>query len=125
MQLMTKGSEEGCMPGLGWIEGSAARFDVEPSPGQRLKVPHMGWDEIQIVRRESIFREWMGEARFYFVHSYRVTCSDEKDIVALGRHGHDFVAVFQRDNIVGVQFHPEKSHRFGMQLFQRFAAGIQ
>jgi imidazole glycerol-phosphate synthase subunit HisH len=118
MQLMCGASEEGSRPGLGWIDGEAVRF--RPQPGTTLRVPHMGWNTLQIVRESSILPTGAGEQRFYFVHSYHIRCSDPAVPVALASYGVDFVAAFQQANLWGVQFHPEKSHRFGMDLMRNF-----
>jgi glutamine amidotransferase len=123
MQLMTLRSDEGTMAGLGWVDAETLRFDFDEATRQRLRIPHMGWDDVVIVTPGQLFNDWQGEARFYFVHSYRVICRDPGDVVAMGHHGHEFVAAFQHGNIMGVQFHPEKSHRFGMELLKRFARG--
>lgn len=117
MQLMTQGSEEGQQPGLGWVRARAKRFCPVDS---RLKVPHMGWNEVRQVRSDPLLPDTAWPRRFYFVHSYRVECSDPDDVLLLCEHGEEFVAAFQHSNIWGFQFHPEKSHRFGMELFRHF-----
>jgi imidazole glycerol-phosphate synthase subunit HisH len=119
MQLMGKGSEEGAIPGLGWIDAHAVRFS--PSADSTLKVPHMGWNTIQVRKHSALFDDGgADERRFYFVHSYHVCCRDDADVLATAHHGVDFTAAFCHDNLYGVQFHPEKSHRFGMDLMSRF-----
>lgn len=119
MQLMCNTSEEGQRPGLGWIDASVRKF-VFPVDSA-LKVPHMGWNRVFASQPDELFSDDPGiEKRFYFVHSYYVSCANEKDIILTCHHGHDFVAGFHRDNIWGLQFHPEKSHRFGMEVFRRF-----
>lgn len=118
MQLMTMSSEEGSMPGLGWIDASTKRFrPADP----RLKVPHMGWNVIAQKKDSPLLSGMYEEPRFYFVHSYRVFCADAADVLATTHYGDEFVSAFERDNILGVQFHPEKSHRFGMKLLKNFA----
>lgn len=119
MQLMTKGSEEGALPGLGWIEADTVRFKFDSS--QRLRVPHMGWNVAEAKKPNVLFDPFEPEERFYFVHSYHVSCLDRSDILTETRYGVEFTSSFQKDNIVGVQFHPEKSHRFGYQLLKRFS----
>lgn len=117
MQLLTNGSEEGQAPGLGWIAARARRFRV----GQAgLKVPHMGWSEVLQMRPDPLLQPSVDEPRFYFVHSYKVECDDPNDVLLQCEYGETFVAAFRRANIWGFQFHPEKSHRFGMELFRRF-----
>ncbi|WP_239687999.1 MULTISPECIES: imidazole glycerol phosphate synthase subunit HisH [Pseudomonas] len=117
MQLLTCGSEEGAEPGLGWINAQARRFrptDV------KLKVPHMGWNEVRQVRDDALMPQLEAKRRFYFVHSYRVECVNPEDVLLECDYGETFVAAFSRENIWGFQFHPEKSHRFGMELFRHF-----
>lgn len=120
MQLMTKMSEEGVEPGLGWVDAEAVRFSVPPD--SRLRIPHMGWNVVEQPRRGRLLAGCEGEQRFYFVHSYMVRCADEVDVTLACTHGVRFVAGFERGNVYGVQFHPEKSHQFGMRLFRNFAA---
>jgi glutamine amidotransferase len=117
MQLMCNSSEEGKLPGLGWIDATVRRFRLPPGSG--LKSPHMGWNTLKVIR-ENPFIPVEGEQRFYFVHSYFVQCSDPADIVATANHGEDFTAAIAHRNVFGVQFHPEKSHRFGMELIRKF-----
>ncbi|MDP2820540.1 MAG: imidazole glycerol phosphate synthase subunit HisH [Polaromonas sp.] len=118
MQLMCRSSEEGALPGLGWIDAEVRRFPA--SEARELRVPHMGWNTLRVLRENPLVSSDDEEQRFYFVHSYRVSCNDSADPIALTHYGDDFVAAFQRNNIFGVQFHPEKSHRFGMALMRRF-----
>ena len=119
MQLITKRSEEGVLPGLGWIDGETIRFRFDPKQAN-LKVPHMGWNTITIQREGALFKEMNHEARFYFVHSYHVVCNRPEDILTTTHHGYDFVSAVQRENLMGAQFHPEKSHKFGMKLLKNF-----
>ena len=119
MQLMMESSEEGRLPGLGFVPGEARKFPV----GETLpRVPHMGWSRIALKKSSSLFPENDDDQRYYFVHSYYVTCRDSADVIATTIHGLEFVSAFNRGNLYGVQFHPEKSHRFGMELFRRFLA---
>lgn len=120
MQLMMDRSEEGNLKGLGWIPGEAMRFP--PDPHGILKVPNMGWREIEVQSPTPLFATPMQERRFYFVHSYHVRCEAPCHVIATSRHGLEFAAAINKGNIYGVQFHPEKSHRFGMQLLRDFAA---
>ncbi|NIJ19298.1 glutamine amidotransferase [Sphingomonas naasensis] len=117
MQLLTSGSEEGQLPGLGWIPGRAHRLPASP----RLKVPHMGWNLVRTARRSPLTADLPPDARFYFVHSFAVQVHDRGDSLLRATHGVEFDAAIQRGNIYGAQFHPEKSHRFGMQLLSNFA----
>jgi len=117
MQLMLERSDEGSLPGLGFVPGDVRRFPV----GDQLpRVPHMGWNRIAVKKACPLFGGDGDERRYYFVHSYYVSCGDPDDVVATTVHGLEFVSAFQRGNLFGVQFHPEKSHRFGMELFRRF-----
>lgn len=117
MQLMLSRSEEGRLPGLGLVPGDVRRF---PSGEGLPRVPHMGWNRIDLKKACPLFGGDEEERRYYFVHSFYVVCSEPADVAAMTVHGHAFVSAFQRDNLFGVQFHPEKSHRFGMALFKRF-----
>jgi glutamine amidotransferase len=115
MQLLTQKSEEGVRPGLGWIEAEVIKFeDLE------LKVPHMGWNVAKPEKESLLFSNDGTEQRFYFVHSFRVICKNEEDVLTATQYGNKFVSSFSRDNIYGVQYHPEKSHLFGMNLLKRF-----
>jgi glutamine amidotransferase len=120
MQLMTSGSEEGVESGFGWIEAKTVRFE-QLINGTKLRVPHMGWNNITINKGEILFNEMdQDEIRFYFVHSYYVKCFNQSDIISTTHYGVDFTSAFRKENIVGTQFHPEKSHRFGMALLRNF-----
>jgi len=119
MQMMTRGSEEGTQEGMGWVAADTVKF----SPDNNLKIPHMGWNQVKSSIGAKLFEFAPEESeRFYFVHSYYVSADNPKDVAAYCHYGHDFVASFEVENIMGVQFHPEKSHLFGMNLFQRFIA---
>jgi glutamine amidotransferase len=120
MQLLMQGSEEGVRPGLGWIDGETIRFRFDPKQ-TNLKIPHMGWNTVTIIRDGTLFKGLnQEEARFYFVHSYHVVCNREEDILARSFYGYDFASAVQRGNIMGTQFHPEKSHKFGMKIYENF-----
>lgn len=118
MQLMARQSEEGSLPGLGWLDADVRKFRFPDE--SKLKVPHMGWNSVDTAKANPLLDSTEGEQRFYFVHSYYVVCRHSVDILATASHGIHFCAAFQKDNIFGVQFHPEKSHRFGMALMKRF-----
>lgn len=120
MQLLLEGSEEGRLPGLGWIRGRARRFTAE-NMGQDLRVPHMGWNELTPCKASRLFDGAGERQRFYFVHSYHAVCTDPADVLATTAYGCEFVSAMERDNIAGVQFHPEKSHRFGLRMLKAFA----
>jgi glutamine amidotransferase len=120
MQLMTRGSEEGCEPGLGWLDADCIRFRPAAT-AVPIKVPHMGWNTAEPTRPGV---EWLNSgARFYFVHSYHLDCHEDGDVLAWSTHGYRFPSVVRRDNVLGVQFHPEKSHRFGLEVLLAFAEG--
>lgn len=117
-QMLATASEEGHEPGLGWLDMEVRKFESRPG----LPVPHMGWN--QVVARQpghGLVADLMADARFYFVHSYYLKPADERLILLEAHYGIDFAAAVARDNIAGVQFHPEKSHRFGKKLFSAFA----
>tara|TARA_A100000171_G_scaffold51162_1_gene64618 strand:- start:23466 stop:24101 length:636 start_codon:yes stop_codon:yes gene_type:complete len=124
MQLLTKKSEEGQLPGLGYISANTIRFDSEPN----LKIPHMGWNETEIMKISPLtsgidqVSSFDNKARFYFVHSYKVLVERQENSILKSKYGTQvFDAGIQEDNIYGVQFHPEKSHRFGFQILKNFA----
>jgi len=119
-QLMTQSSEEGQESGLGWVKARTIHFfSRQEIAGYR--VPHMGWSEV-IPRKKSQLFHWVPEeARFYFVHSYHFVCENAEDVLAETKYGYWFTSVFASGNCFGVQFHPEKSHRYGMALLQSFA----
>ena len=118
MQLLFDSSEEGERPGFGWIPGRVERFTFE-STAQRLKVPHMGWNVVESLG--SPLLEGLGEEpRFYFVHSFFAHCEHAEHSVGTTEYGGQFTSVVQNGNVYGCQFHPEKSHRFGTQLFSNF-----
>jgi len=119
MQLFTQRSEEGKMLGLGWLDAETVSFKFEGA-NANLKVPHMGWNTIQICQPHPLFAEMNNETRFYFVHSYHVVCKETGTVVAQTDHGYMFPSAIAKENILGVQFHPEKSHNFGMKLFKNF-----
>jgi glutamine amidotransferase len=119
MQLFVRGSEEGDLPGLGWVEGRVVRFKSE-TPAGRLKIPHMSWNLIEVARQSRLFADMYDGPRFYFAHSYHVRPDRPEDVLARTTYGYAFASALEKDNIVGVQFHPEKSHKFGMRLLKSF-----
>jgi glutamine amidotransferase len=120
MQLLTRCSEEGKLEGLGFIDGETVRFSLNADGGS-LKIPHMGWNTVQLRKPSRLFENMPWPARFYFVHSYHVILRHEDGGVGTTVHGREFVSVIEKDNICGVQFHPEKSHKYGLRLLQNFA----
>ena len=117
MQLLTRGSEEGELPGLGWIAALTRRFPNQPG----LKVPHMGWNLVRPSTPSELSQGFDEGTRFYFVHSYYVSVDDSQNSIFKTTHGVEFNSAIQNGNIYGAQFHPEKSHRFGMRLLKNFA----
>ena len=116
MQLLTNSSEEGKEKGLCWIDAQTIKFDLED---KSLSIPHMGWNKTNPTNTNNIFKN-LEDNRFYFVHSYHVVCNNEENILATANYGKIFTCSIYKDNIYGVQFHPEKSHKFGMQLLKNF-----
>lgn len=122
MQLLFDQSEEGQLKGLGWINGEVKRFSFDECLDykKKLKIPHMGWNLINLKKDSELMSSIDGENRYYFVHSFHVVCNNHQDILATTNYGYDFTCAVQKNNIYGVQFHPEKSHKFGMALFKNF-----
>ncbi len=117
MQLMTNFSEEGDVDGLGLIDAQTKKFQLQD---KSLKIPHMGWNEVSWQCESPIINSLSEKSRYYFVHSYFVECNHQNDVLGTTHYGQDFVSAFQHDNIIGLQFHPEKSHKFGMELLKNF-----
>lgn len=120
MQFFGSGSEEGQERGLGWLDAQAVGFRLPAD--SKLKVPHMGWNVLEAGPGAERQHGILPDARFYFVHGYHLVCADRADVVAQTTYGYPFVSAVRRRNIFGVQFHPEKSHRFGLALMAHFAA---
>lgn len=119
-QLLTCWSEEGELPGFGWLDAETVKFRQERA-GTTLRIPHMGWNTVVQTRTHPLFEGMYEEPRFYFVHSYHLVCREPGDVVATTDYGFRFVSVVSRGNVHGTQFHPEKSHKFGMKLMENFA----
>jgi len=120
MQLLTKGSEEGELNGLGLIDAYSKKFDFSllecSSP-----IPHMGWNHVHLKKESKLLKNNIEKQnRFYFVHSYAVSCNNKEDILTTTHYEYEFVSSFEKNNIIGCQFHPEKSHKFGMKLLKNF-----
>jgi glutamine amidotransferase len=118
MQLLSSGSEEGTLKGLDWIKGSTVRFKFENS--LEYKIPHMGWNFITQHKTSRLFNNMDSDPRFYFVHSYYFRADNQEDILTSTTYEKEFTSSVERGNILGVQFHPEKSHKFGMMLLKNF-----
>ena len=119
MQLFARRSEEGESKGLGWIDAEVVRFKFDDKE-RHLKIPHMGWNLVRICQGNPLFEGMYPEPRFYFVHSYHVVCRNEEEVLTHTFYGYEFVSSIKKENIYGVQFHPEKSHKFGMKLLDNF-----
>ena len=118
MQLMTNFSEEGDVDGLGLIDAQTKKFQLQD---KSLKIPHMGWNEVSWQKESPILNSLSEKPRYYFVHSYFVECNNQNDVLGTTHYGQDFVSAFQHDNIIGMQFHPEKSHNYGVAILNNFA----
>lgn len=127
MQIMAKRSEEGIFEGLGWFEADVRRFNFDNVAlnGKRFSIPHMGWAELQIKQQNGFIEDLDPKAMFYFVHSYYIHCHESKDILATSNYGIEFTSAVAKDNIIGVQFHPEKSLRYGKKLLMNFCKDKQ
>ncbi len=119
MQMMASRSEEGKLPGLEWIAGEVNKFD-ETTIAQQTRFPHMGWNDVLPKRTDSIFKG-MESPRFYFLHSYHFSAKNPEDVLAMTDYGGQFVSCIRSRNMFGAQFHPEKSHQWGIQLLKNFA----
>lgn len=119
MQMLANSSEEGILSGLGWIDARVKRFDLS-SFKYTACVPHMGWNDIRQVKESGLLRELSRGARFYFLHSYYMLCEREENVIAVTEHGGEFACAVNSGNVYGVQFHPEKSHRWGIRLLKNF-----
>jgi glutamine amidotransferase len=121
MQMLADGSDEGILPGLGWIPGRVRAFATQPQTAQ-LPMPHMGWNDVQPRNNAKLFARGFDDTpQFYFLHSFFFDAQDKQDVAATAHYGIDFDAVVSRGHIHGVQCHPEKSHHWGAQLLKNFA----
>jgi imidazole glycerol-phosphate synthase subunit HisH len=120
MQMLATSSEEGSLPGLGWIEGTVKKFDKANIPNE-CKLPHMGWNDVKPVGSSPLFSGMEQDSRFYFLHSYYFECANKSNALASTDYGGPFSCAVQKNNVYGVQFHPEKSHSFGSLLLKNFA----
>ena len=117
MQLMTKSSEEGKLKGLGWFDAETKKFNISKD----LKVPHMGWNYVKSTNDKNNFLKKDKKYRFYFVHSYYVEASNKEQVLFETKYEINFHSAIQKDNLIGMQFHPEKSLHFGMDILERFS----
>jgi glutamine amidotransferase len=120
MQILARTSEEGTLPGLGWIEADVKAFKSWEA-ARNMPLPHMGWNDVRPHNSSPLFKGLETDARFYFLHSYYVSCERQDDVLATCDYGAEFSCAVRRANVYGVQFHPEKSHSFGNRLLKNFA----
>jgi glutamine amidotransferase len=120
MQMMGNRSDEGKLEGLKWIDSEILKFD-ESLIQQRTKLPHMGWNDVAPVNNHPLFIGLEKEAIFYFLHSFYFRCKNETESIAVSNYGISFSSAVHRENIYGIQFHPEKSHQYGEKLLHNFA----
>lgn len=118
MQLLGRKSEEGSSLGLGFIPFDTVKFSFDKT--LKLKIPHMGWDIVTFTQENKLLSEIDGRQRYYFVHSYHAKCDSERNVLMRCEYGYEFAASVVNENVYGVQFHPEKSHDFGMRLLKNF-----
>lgn len=121
MQLMCTSSEEGEERGLDLVDATTVKF----ADSETLKIPHMGWNFVEKTKSSILLDDFADSPRFYFVHSYYVKCNEEKDVLGTTMYGIDFHSAFEKNNIFGVQYHPEKSHKFGMTLLKGFVKYVE
>ena len=119
MQLFTDYGEEGDTEGLGWIKGKTILFRFKEK-NNNIRIPHMGWNTLNIKKKSTLLTNFSNDARYYFVHSYYVDCADKEDILTDSEYGIKFTSMVARENIYGAQFHPEKSHSYGLDLLKNF-----
>jgi glutamine amidotransferase len=119
MQLLTRSSEEGILNGLDLVPAKTIKFKFDEDA--KLKIPHMGWNYVKVNTPSKLTESFTPEHRFYFVHSYKVVCDDNINSILKTNYGGDFDAAIQNNNVYGTQFHPEKSHKYGMQLLTNFS----
>jgi glutamine amidotransferase len=119
VQLLTKNSEEGIESGLGWVNGKTTSFNKTQLESYQ-KIPHMGWAEVSNYSQSKLFEKMYKEPRFYFVHAFHLQLENRNDCLVTSKYGYNFAAGIEQENILGVQFHPEKSHKYGMKLLENF-----
>ena len=118
MQLMALNSEEGKSNGLGWVDAKVKKFNIHDK--LNFKVPQMGWNTISINKKSALMSGVLDESEFYFIHSFYIKCNNEEDILNTTVYESEFVSAIEKDNIFGVQYHPEKSHKIGEKIFKNF-----
>lgn len=123
VQLMAKSSEEGKLKGLGWIDAEVRKFD-ESKLSHKVSLPHMGWNDVSPTKKCVLFEDLDKDSKFYFLHSYYLDCNTDAQVIAKSNYAGDFVCGVNNNNIYGVQFHPEKSHHYGVKLLENFALKV-
>ena len=118
-QLMTMHSEEGDVDGLGWVDANVIRFRQEQMGN--LRVPHMGWSDVKLSMDHPLLKNLPEDPGFYHVHSYHFNFTEPTEVIATTMYGYEFASAFHKNNIYGMQFHPEKSHKYGMKVLENFA----
>ena len=122
MQLFCKSSEEGASEGLGWLNAETVRFDVQDK--RQYKIPHIGWNSLAFRKEQPLFSGLQNRDLFYFVHSYHLVCHEDENVLSSTTYDYPFVSAVQKDNIVGTQFHPEKSRRIGLRILKNFSERV-
>jgi glutamine amidotransferase len=120
MQILSNGSDEGELPGLGWVPGRVKKFDKALLPDSP-KLPHLGWNSIKLERTTPILQDVDVDYGFYFIHSYYFACNNPEDVLAITEYGVSFTSAVNKGLVFGTQFHPEKSHSNGIKLLKNFA----
>ena len=120
MQMMANKSDEGTLDGLGWIDANVKKFN-ELTIQHHTKLPHMGWNDVKPNENHPLFKGLEQESIFYFLHSFYFNCKDQKNIISTTDYGINFASSVHKENIFGIQFHPEKSHSYGEKLLENFA----
>lgn len=120
MQMMANNSDEGIVDGLKWIDATVKKFD-ESKINQVTRLPHMGWNDVKPIKKTSLFEGLENDAIFYFLHTYYFHCNRIEDVMAVSEYGDEFASATNKENIYGIQFHPEKSHHYGEILLHNFA----
>ncbi|MFA6260094.1 MAG: imidazole glycerol phosphate synthase subunit HisH [Bacteroidia bacterium] len=120
MQLLAEGSEEGNLAGFGWIKGTVKRFDASTLT-EKPYLPHLGWNTVEVNKPTTLFNEVDLSIGFYFLHSFYFQCTNQADVLGTTTYGIRFASAVQHDNVMGMQFHPEKSHQNGISLFHNFS----